>query len=146
MIILRKLLPIMFTCIVSSMVTFWAFAAPHGATVDLLTETDTTILGQPFEYPEGRAKITSVILSVPPNTTLKLHYHPVPVFGYMLQGELTVNYGEKGERTYRKGDTLVEAFNTLHQGRNASKGNVEILVVYAGANGVPNTVLDDSEL
>ncbi len=144
--ILKKSLPVMFACIVSSMITFWAIAAPHkaGATVDLLTETDTTILGQPFEYPEGRAKITATIISVPPHTTLKLHYHPVPVFGYMLQGELTVNYGEKGERTYHKGDTLVEAFNTPHQGRNAGKGNVKILVVYAGANGVPNTVLNDS--
>ncbi len=64
------------------------------------------------------------------------------MFGYILQGELIVDYGEAGERVYRKGDSLVEAFNTPHQGRNGGKGNVKILVVYAGADGVPNTVLE----
>ncbi len=139
---LRKSLPVLLAFMVGSIVTAWAVAAPHGSSIDMLIETDTTILGELFEYPEGRAKITAAIVTVPPHVTLKRHRHPVPVFGYILQGELIVDYGEAGERVYRKADSLVEAFNTPHQGRNGGKGNVRILVVYAGADGVPNTVLE----
>ena len=55
-----------------------------------------------------------------------------------------VDCGGAGERTYRKGDSLIEAFETPLQGRNGGKGVVKILVVYAGAVGVPNTVLEGS--
>jgi len=141
---LKKTLPLLFAFVAGSIFTVWANAAPPGTAVDVLIDTDTTILGQTFEYPQGRAKITAAIVTVPPHTTLKRHHHPVPLVGYMLQGELIVNYGEAGERTYRTGDLLVEAFQTPHQGRNGGKGNIKILVVYAGADGVPNTVLEES--
>ena len=74
---------------------------------------------------------------------MQRHHHPVPLFGYILQGELIVDYGGFGERTYARGESLVEAFETPHQGRNGGKGTVKILVVYAGADGVPNTVLEN---
>jgi quercetin dioxygenase-like cupin family protein len=141
---LKRSLPFLFAFVAGSIFTAWASAAPPGAAADVLIDTDTTILGQPFEYPQGRPKITAAIVTVPPHTTLKRHHHPVPLVGYILQGELIVDYGEAGERTYSKGDVLVEAFNTPHQGRNGGKGNIKILVIYAGAEGVPNTVLEES--
>ena len=141
---LRRSLRYLPAFVAGSIFTALTCAAPSEPVVDVLIETDTTIIGQQFEYPEGRAKITAAIVTVPPHAALKRHRHPVPLFGYVLDGELTVYYGEAGERTYRTGDSLVEAFNTPHQGRNNGKENVKILVVYAGADGVPNTVVEES--
>jgi len=118
-----------------------AYARPPGPSVETLIETDETVLGQPFSYPTtGQAKITAAIVTLPPGASLPAHLHPVPLFAYILQGELLVDYGSEGQHLYRKGDAFVEAFNWPHSGRNAGKGKVKILVVYAGAVGVPNSV------
>jgi quercetin dioxygenase-like cupin family protein len=116
-----------------------ALAVPPGPTVETLIETDLTVLDQEFAYPEGIAKITAAIVSLPPGGVLAPHLHTVPLFGYILQGELIVDYGSEGEIAYRKGDALVEAIDWPHQGRNGGRGVMKILVVYAGAEGVPNS-------
>ena len=115
-------------------------AAPPGVSVEVLLETEKTILGEPFVYPNGMARITAAIVTVPPRATIPSHLHPVPLFAYILQGVLVVDYGSKGVRTYRKGDTFVEAYQWSHHARNGGRGNVKILAVYAGAAGVDNSV------
>ena len=115
-------------------------AEPPATSVELLLDTDLTILDEAFAYPNGRSRITAARITVPPGATVPLHLHPVPLFAYILQGELVVDYGGHGTRTYRKGDAFVEAFHTPHAGRNGGKGNVQILAVYAGAEGVPNSI------
>lgn len=114
-------------------------AMPPGPTVETLIDTSETVLGQEFFYPPGRAHITAQRITVPPGALLPPHLHPVPLFGYILQGELVVDYGSAGEIVYRRGDTLIEAFDWPHQGRNGGRGVLQILAVYAGAEGVPNT-------
>jgi len=116
-----------------------ALTMPAAPSVELLIETSETVLGQEFLYPKGRARITAAVVTVPPGAVLPRHLHPVPVFGYLLQGELVVDYGSEGERVYRKGDALVEAYDWPHRGHNGGRGIVKILVVYAGAEGVPDT-------
>ena len=115
-------------------------AAPPATSVEQLLDTDVTILGEAFAYPGGRARITSLRLTVPPGASVPLHLHPVPLFVYILQGEIIVDYGSRGTRTYRKGDAFVEAFEWPHQARNGGKGIVKILTVYAGAAGVENSM------
>jgi quercetin dioxygenase-like cupin family protein len=122
------------------LLTAEAYAKPPGPSVETLLETDQTVLGQDFNYPAGKAKITAAIVTLPPGASLPAHLHPVPLFAYILQGELSVDYGSEGTLVYRKGDAFVEAFNWPHSGRNAGKGIVKILAVYAGAVGVPNSV------
>jgi quercetin dioxygenase-like cupin family protein len=117
-----------------------AFAAPPETSVEVLLDTDETVLNQAFAYPEGRARITAARITVPPGATVPLHLHPVPLFAYILQGELIVDYGSRGTRTYRKGDAFVEAFDWSHSGRNGGRGNVIILAVYAGAVGTDNSI------
>jgi quercetin dioxygenase-like cupin family protein len=116
-----------------------AFAMPPAPSVESLIETSETVLGEEFFYPEGRARITAAVVTVPPGAVLPPHLHPVPLFAYVLQGELIVDYGSEGERVYRSGDSLVEAYDWPHQGRNGGRGIVKILVVYAGAEGVPDS-------
>jgi len=117
-----------------------AFAAPPAISVDPLLDTDKTILDDAFAYPAGNARITAARLTVPPGGTVSLHLHPVPLFVYILQGEIIVDYGSRGTRTYRKGDAFVEAFEWPHHAANGGKGNVVILTVYAGAEGVGNSI------
>ena len=110
--------------------------------LEMLLRTDRTIIGQPFEYPSGTAQITGAIVTMIPGQETGWHVHDAPLFAHILQGELTVDYGSNGSRTYKTGDSLVEAFKTRHNGKNTGDVPVRILVVFAGAEGVPNTVVE----
>jgi quercetin dioxygenase-like cupin family protein len=121
-----------------------ALCIPPNVAVETLLFTNQTTLGKFFEYPEGTPEVTVSIITIPPHTTIALHKHPVPLVAYILQGELVVEYAtEYGlqEVYYKSGDAFVEAFNVPHRGYNGSRGLVKILAVYAGAEGVPNSVL-----
>ncbi len=107
-------------------------------TVAPLLSTGQTVIGQPIAYPEGRAKVTAAIVTIPPGGQTGWHEHQVPLFGYMLEGVLTVDYGDRGTRTYRPGDSLMEAMNWPHNGTNKGDAPVRILAVYMGAEGIPD--------
>jgi len=111
--------------------------------LEVLISSSETILGQPIAYPEGPAKLTAAIVTMQPGQSTGPHIHNAPLFGYMLEGELTVNYGVDGTRTYRQGDSLIEAFQTVHDGTNTGAGLARVLVVFAGAEGTKNTVTGD---
>ena len=135
---MRKTIPIS-----TFLVVFFSLpspAEPPVTSVELLLDTDLTVLDEAFAYPNGRSRITAARITLPPGATVPLHLHPVPLFAYILQGELVVDYGSHGSRTYRKGDSFVEAFHTPHEGRNGGRGQVQILAVYAGAEGVQNSI------
>lgn len=107
-----------------------------------LLATDQTVIGQAIAYPaEKPAKVTAVIVTMQPGDQTGWHKHEVPLFGYMLEGELTVDYGEHGKRVYRKGDALMEAIDAAHDGHNLGPGIVRILAVFMGAEGVKNTTM-----
>jgi quercetin dioxygenase-like cupin family protein len=119
-----------------------AFApAASAADVTTLLDTGKTIVGQPITYPtQGPAKITAVIVAMQPGEETGWHRHDVPMFGYILEGEVTVDYGPKGTRVYRKGDAAMEAIDFAHNGRNTGTGVTRILAVFMGAGAIPDTV------
>jgi quercetin dioxygenase-like cupin family protein len=106
-------------------------------------QTGETVLGQPIAWAQGTPQVTAVIVTLPPGAETGWHRHPVPLFGWMLEGELTVAYQGAGasetQRTYRPGDALMEAIDTPHNGRNAGPAPVRILAVFLGAEGVGNS-------
>ena len=103
--------------------------------------TGSTVVGEPIEYPSGApALITAMEIVLEPGQQTGWHTHPVPLVGYILEGELTVDYGPKGLRVYRKGDALAEAMNQAHNGRNTGPSPVRILAVFLGMEGVRNSV------
>ena len=105
-----------------------------------LVATTQSIIGQPIVYPtEAPAKVTAAIVTMQPGEATGWHRHDVPMFGYILEGEVTVDYGAKGTRVYKKGDALVEAIDWEHNGRNTGSGPARILAVFMGAEGVPDT-------
>jgi quercetin dioxygenase-like cupin family protein len=99
--------------------------------------TGDTVIGEPLRYPTvAPAKLTALEITLQPGQQTGWHTHPVPLFGYILEGELTVDYGPKGQRVYRKGDGLAEAMTEAHNGRNLGQTPVTILAVFMGEEGV----------
>ncbi|MDX9945033.1 MAG: cupin domain-containing protein [Azonexus sp.] len=111
--------------------------------VQELLVTGQTVVGENIQYPStGTPKITVAVVTVAPGAPAAFHRHPVPLVAYILEGELTVDYGEKGVKTFRQGDALVEAMHVPHRGMNLGSGLVKLLAVYIGAEGSANVVLE----
>ena len=99
-----------------------------------LLSTSTTILGETIRYPQtGPAHVTAAIVTLAPGARTIMHKHGVPLFAYILDGELTVDYGTHGTRTYRQGQSFMEAMAVAHFGVNNSPQPVRLLAVYMGA-------------
>jgi quercetin dioxygenase-like cupin family protein len=106
-----------------------------------LLSTATTVVGEPLRYPApAAAKVTAAIVTVAPGDKTIVHKHGVPMFAYILGGELTVDYADHGKRTYRQGQAFVEAMDVAHFGVNSGAEPVRILVVYMGADGAENVI------
>ncbi|MEO4041340.1 cupin domain-containing protein [Hoeflea sp. CAU 1731] len=110
-----------------------------------LLETGETIIGQTFVYPQDSpAEVTAVIVTMLPGEETGWHIHEVPLFGYVLEGELTVDYGAEGKKTYKVGDTLMEALNHPHNGVNTGTGVMRILAVFMSSeNGVKTKPVEE---
>ncbi len=106
--------------------------------VEPLLQTGETIIGQTFVYPQDSpAEVTAVIVTLLPGEETGWHVHEVPLFGYMLEGELTVDYGADGKKTYKAGDSLMEALDHPHNGVNTGAGVMRVLTVFMSSeNGV----------
>jgi mannose-6-phosphate isomerase-like protein (cupin superfamily) len=76
-------------------------------------------------------------------TSTGWHKHPVPVYAYVLEGELTVELKDGRTFMFRKGDAILEVMNTLHNGYNYGSSPVSLVVFYTGAAGVPNVVREE---
>lgn len=63
----------------------------------LLSSGETTI-GQEISYPTGTATITASIVTLPPGAETGWHRHDVPLFAYVLEGEITVDTDRTGGR------------------------------------------------
>ncbi|MEO1020212.1 MAG: cupin domain-containing protein [Pseudomonadota bacterium] len=84
-----------------------ADVAPDYARVVELLETSETIVGEPIAYPDdGPAVVTSLIVTMMPGEETGWHEHDVPTYGYILEGQVTVDYGDEGDRTYQAGDAF----------------------------------------
>jgi quercetin dioxygenase-like cupin family protein len=116
-------------------------AEDNGAASAPLLSTGTTALGGTLHYPmSGPAHITAAIVTLAPGASTALHRHGVPMFAYILDGEITVDYGDRGKPTYRQGDALMEAMDVPHCA-DAGSSPVRILVVFIGAEGAPMDVI-----
>jgi quercetin dioxygenase-like cupin family protein len=105
-----------------------------------LLQSGTDVLGTPLAYPTGNANITAAIVTIPPGGQTGWHSHEVPLFAYVLEGELTVDYGTKGKKTYRAGDSVLEAVNWTHNGTNTGAVPMKLLAVYMGSDTAKNTL------
>jgi quercetin dioxygenase-like cupin family protein len=106
-----------------------------------LLATGKTVMDEPIVYPTNApAKLTTAIVEMAPGSETGWHTHGVPLTGLILKGELTVDYGARGTRTYREGQSVAEAINVPHNGKNTGTGVMRLFVVYIGAEGLKTTI------
>lgn len=103
----------------------------------------TTVLGEDIVYPTtGKPMLTSAIIVMAPGQTTVAHRHGAPLFAYVLEGEITVDYSVHGKRVYKQGESLIEAMNVRHYGTNSGSGQLRLLTLYMGAEGTKDVLLD----
>ena len=118
-----------------------AAAQDAGYPAAALLSTGVSIVGETLRYPtSGPAHVTASIVVLAPGAKTIVHKHGVPLFAYILEGELTVDYGAHGKRTYRQGHAFMEAMDVAHFGVNSGAAPVRILAVYIGAQGAQDVV------
>jgi quercetin dioxygenase-like cupin family protein len=119
-----------------------AFGSDYeGVKVTPLKKTTTTTTGKKVAYPKtDTPEVTAVLVEIPVNGETGWHLHPVPVYAYVLSGELAVEIEKGKDFSFKEGDALVEVVNEAHNGRNTGKEPVKLVVFYTGVEGSPNTV------
>lgn len=111
--------------------------------LQVLVSSSKSVLGQDLAYPPGKATITAAIVTMQPGEKTGWHRHEAPLFAMILDGEITLDDGTGVTRHYVKDDTFLEAFQTRHNGMNTGNKPVRILAVFAGADGVKNTLMEE---
>ncbi|MGY6648950.1 cupin domain-containing protein [Wenyingzhuangia sp. IMCC45574] len=94
-------------------------------------------------YKKGQPEVQILKFTIPPKTKLHWHKHLVINAGVLIKGTLDVHDEYKNVLHLKAGDAIVELVNTYHYGENTGDIPAEIIVVYAGTEGVPITVLKE---
>ncbi len=129
--------------IASSAIVSHAAAQDKGYPAIPLLATSTSIVGEALSYPTaGPARVTAAIVTLGPGERTIVHRHGVPLFAYILEGELTVDYGAHGTRIYRAGQAFMEAMAVPHFGRNTGTQPVRLIAVYIGADGAEDVIAE----
>ena len=130
-------------CFASGMAVTVALGQTSYPPLQVLVSASQSILGEELAYPAGRPVITAAIVTLQPGETTGAHRHEAPLFALVLDGELTVDYGQGITKRYVKDDAFLEAYQSTHTGTNTGTGPVRILAVFAGSDAVKNTVMQD---
>lgn len=106
--------------------------------IEILLQTSRAWNGDPYTgYPAGVPAFTVAKITVQPQTTIHWHQHQMPVFGYVLSGQITVEEKETGRtQLLSAGEILAETVNVTHRGFTGSE-EAQLIVFYAGAQGMP---------
>jgi quercetin dioxygenase-like cupin family protein len=113
-------------------------ASSYSALLTPILTAKETVLGQPIAYPTGVPQITTAIVTLPPGGQTGWHQHSIPLYAYILEGELTVDYGTRGTRVYKAGEGVMEAIDWPHNATSTGTVPMRLLAVYVGAESIPN--------
>ena len=102
------------------------------ATAIPMIGANKTIIGQEFKFPSGTPLIKAFNIEIAPGKKTDIHQHLVPLYVYVVSGELEVDYGSKGKKVIPAGSSYVEAMNWCHYGKSSGKGSVSVIGVYLG--------------
>jgi quercetin dioxygenase-like cupin family protein len=97
-----------------------------------MEQPSTTVLGQAYTFPSGTPLIKVFRITIAPGMKTAPHQHAIPLLAYVLSGELGVDYGSRGKRTFSAGQSYVEAIEWCHVGYGVGDEAVEILGIYLG--------------
>jgi quercetin dioxygenase-like cupin family protein len=109
--------------------------------VDQLLQTTQSWDGNQYtHYVSGQPQITILRISIPPNTALDWHQHPMISAAYVVSGQINLEIkGTRKRKRIQAGQALAESVATVHRGYT-TKQPVELVVFYAGAVGLPLSI------
>lgn len=108
---------------------------------DILLQTSQSWNGKPYiHYPTGQPQLTTIRLTIAPNTALPWHTHPFPNVVYVLSGTLTLHDKTSGKTLIvHQGQAVGESVDDVHRGESGNEPTV-LLITYAGTPGIPTSV------
>jgi quercetin dioxygenase-like cupin family protein len=110
-----------------------------GVKATLILKTTTTTGNYPAKYLNTeRPEITAMKVEIRPGAQTGWHSHPVPLYAYVLEGDLTVEVRGGNTYNFAAGDAIVEVVNVPHNGKNLGTTPVVLIVFYTGETGTPN--------
>jgi len=113
---------------------------PHIAVSQVLQTTRSWDGNKYSRYVNGQPQITILKISIPPNTALDWHEHPMISAAYVVSGQITVEIrGTRKRKTFSAGQALAESVATVHRGYTTNQP-VDLVVFYAGAVGLPLSI------
>lgn len=122
-------------------INIFAKKIPQNVNVQVVVKTCRSWDGSPLpEYNRGTPEVTILKITIPPNTKVPIHKHPVINAGVLLKGQLTVITKDNKILHLKAGDPIVEVVNKWHYGKNDGNTPAEIIVFYAGIKGLPITI------
>jgi quercetin dioxygenase-like cupin family protein len=107
-----------------------------GVLLEPLLKTDTTSIGQQIIYPDYTNSEVSILkVTIPSGKSTGWHKHIFPVFGYVIQGTLTVEIENRKAIQYTKGSSFSEVISSLHNGVNNGAEDVVLIAFFMGEKG-----------
>lgn len=112
-----------------------------GVNATTILKTTTTSSGQKIAYPvTNQGEITVMHVEIAPGAETGWHRHPLPVYAYVLAGNLSVDLEGGKSLSFKAGEAIIEAVDTYHNGRNTGMDPVYLVVFYLGEEGKPNVI------
>lgn len=113
---------------------------PEGFETQPLLKSSVSRDNDPIAYPTGTPEMISVIGTLAKGGRTALHEHPVPVYVYIMEGEVELRTEGKEPHRYKAGEAFIETQNRKHQAFNVADAPSKILAVFIGEQGTPTTV------
>ncbi len=91
-------------------------------------------------YPSGHPELTVERITIPANTALPWHRHPMPSAAYVLSGTIVIHKKDgKKSKPYGPGEALTESVDEIHCGV-AGNTEVQLVMFFAGVPGMKTTI------
>lgn len=121
-----------------------AGAASEMVRVEQILRAGTTTSGAPIHIPDGPLELVVAKYEIAPRSSLPIHLHHYPRYGYVISGELLVtNVVAKKSKVFGTGSVIVEDVDTWHEAHNLQDRPVELLVVDLVKPGSTNVVVKE---
>ena len=106
-----------------------------------ILKTLQTADAQAIKYPRvAHPEVTILNIEIPPGKESGWHKHPVPIYAYVVSGQLTVEIAGGKEFNYTAGQGFAEVVNVFHNGKNLGTEPVKLIAVITGEQGKAFTV------
>ena len=133
-----KFLAYFLVLVTTSLSLAHADEAHPGIVTNLIIRSGSDWTGSTLpSYLANTPEIAVVKFTIPPKTALPIHKHPAINAAYVVDGEITVIQEGGIQRTFKKGEVIIEMVDKWHHGTNEGSVPVELVVFYATTKDLP---------